>query len=73
MYPFIFPDGDDGWHYELDHSSLQHTDYQLMDQDRIVNPILHGRSLGQPFLEDQFAKSELSRLHTICKSERNAC
>ena len=65
MYPSIFPNGDDGWHYELDHSCLQHTNYQLMDQDGIVNPILYGRSLGQQFLVDQFAKSELSRLHYI--------
>ena len=44
MYPCIFPNGDDGWHYELDHSCLQHTNYQLMDRDGIVNPILCGQS-----------------------------
>ena len=65
MYPCIFPNGDDGWHCDLDHSCLQHTNYQLIDQDAIVNPILYGRSLGQQFLVDHFAKSELSRLHYI--------
>ena len=63
MYPCIFPNGEDGWHCDLDHSCLQDTNYQLMDQDGIVNQILHGRSLGQQFLVDQFAKSEISRLH----------
>ena len=65
MYPCIFPNGEDGWHYEMKHSCLQHTNYQLMDRDGIVNPILYGRSLGQQFIVDQFAKSELSRLHYI--------
>ena len=36
-----------------------------MDQDGIVSPILYGRSLGQQFLVDQFAKSDHSRLHYI--------
>ena len=36
-----------------------------MDQDGNVNPILCGQSLGQQFVVDQFAKSELSRLHYI--------
>ena len=70
MYPCIFPNGDDGWHYELKHSCLQHTNYQLMDRDGIVNPILYGGSLGQQFLVDQFAKSELSRLHYIKSNQK---
>ena len=41
-----------------------------MDQDGTVNPIFYGRSLGQQFLEDQFAKSELSRLHYIECNEK---
>ena len=31
----------------------------------IVNPILRGRSLGQQYLVDQFAKTEFSRLNFI--------
>ena len=49
MYPCIFPNGD--------HSCLKHTNYQLMDQDGTVNPILCGRSLGQQFVVDQLTKS----------------
>ena len=41
-----------------------------MDRDGIVNPILYGRSLGQQFLVDQFAKSELSRLHYIKSNQK---
>jgi hypothetical protein len=35
------------------------------DSERVVNPILYGRSLGQQFMVDQFAKVELSRLMYI--------
>ena len=71
----IFPNGDDGWHCDPDHSYLPHTNYQLMDQDGIVNPILYSRSLGQQFLVNQFAKSELSGRVTLhrMQSERNVC
>ena len=41
-----------------------------MDRDGIVNPILYGRSLGQQFLVDQFAKSQLSRLHYIKSNQK---
>ena len=33
--------------------------------DKVVNPILRGRSLGQQYIVDQFAKTELSRLAYI--------
>ena len=44
-----------------------------MDLDGIVNPILCGRSLGQQFVVDQFAKSELSRLHYIKCNQKEMC
>ena len=65
QYPLIFPDGQDGWHCNLSHTVLQHINYQLMDRDGVVNPILYGKSLGQQFMVDQFAKVELSRLNYI--------
>ena len=34
------------------------------------HPILYGRSLGQQFLANQFAKSELSRLHYIESNQK---
>ena len=40
QYPLIFPDGQDGWHCNLSHTVLQHINYQLMDRDGVVNPIL---------------------------------
>ena len=75
MYPCLFPNRDDRCHYELDHSCLQHTNYQLLNQDGVVSPILYGRSrsLGQQFLVDQFAKSELSRLHYIKCDQKEIC
>ena len=36
-----------------------------MRKKKVVNPILRGRSLGQQYMVDQFAKSELSRLNYI--------
>ena len=36
-----------------------------MDRKGIVNPILCGKSLGQQYIVDQFAKVELSRLNYI--------
>jgi hypothetical protein len=36
-----------------------------MDREGIVNPILHGNTLGQQYIVDQFAKSELQRLKYI--------
>ena len=76
MYPCIFPNGDDGWHYELDRSCLQHTNYHLMDQDGIVNPILCGQSLGQQFVVHCGSVCKIRTfqvtLHKM-QSERNAC
>ena len=80
QYPLIFCRGQDGWHNEIMQSDngnrkkritcLQHVNYQLMDRNdesgrRIVNPILFGRSLGQQYIVDQFAKVELNRLNYI--------
>ena len=66
QYPLIFPDGQDGWHHDLNHTCLQHLNYQLMYRgDDIVNPILRGKSLGQQYIVDQFAKCELSRLRYV--------
>ena len=72
QYPLIFPDGQDGWHCDLSHTALQHVNYQLMDRitdlttrAKVVNPILYGKSLGQQYMVDQFAKVELSRLTYI--------
>ena len=65
QYPLIFPRGQDGWHCDLQHTCLQHTNYMLMYRKGIVNPILCGRSLGQQYIVDQFAKAELSRLNYI--------
>ena len=75
QYPLIFPDGQDGWHCNLSHTCLQHVNFQLMERfkddktgkrkKKVVNPILRGRSLGQQYMVDQFAKSELSRLNYI--------
>ena len=65
QYPLIFPRGQDGWHCDLKHTCLQHTNFMLMDRKGIVNPILCGRSLGQQYIVDQFAKAELSRLNYI--------
>jgi hypothetical protein len=36
-----------------------------MKREGIVNPILRGRSLGQQYIVDQFAKSEMSRLNYV--------
>lgn len=69
QYPLIFPDGQDGWHDELEHSALQHVNYMLMDREGIVNPILQGNSLGQQFIVDQWAKVEMSRLRW-CKNNQ---
>ena len=44
--------------------------FQLMDRDHIVNPILCGRSLGQQYIVDQFAKIELSRLTYILNHQK---
>ena len=74
QYPCIFPDGQDGWHCELNHTCLQHVNYQLMDrgekdtEEEVINPILRGRTLGQQYLVDQFAKTEFSRLNYISPS-----
>ena len=66
QYPCIFPDGQDEWHDDLNHTCLQHLNYQLMYRgDDIVNPILRGKSLGQQYIVDQFAKCELSRLRYV--------
>jgi len=70
QYPLFFPKGQDGWHDKLDHTCLQHINFQLMkrkneDGTSVVNPILRGRSLGQQYIVDQYAKSELSRLNYI--------
>ena len=70
QYPLILPKGQDGWHDGLDHTCLQHINFQLMERKNedgtfVVNPILRGRSLGQQYIVDQFAKSELSRLNWI--------
>ena len=65
QYPCIFPDGQDGWHSDSDHTCLQHVNYQLMDRKGIVNPILCGNTLGQQYIVDQFAKAELSRLNYV--------
>jgi hypothetical protein len=70
MYPLIFPDGQDGWHYELDHTCLQHMNYQLMKREGIVNPILLGRGLGQQYIVDQYAKIELGRLRYVAKNQK---
>ena len=47
QYPLVYPDSQDGCHYDLDHTCLQHLNFQLMERDGITNPILRGRSLGQ--------------------------
>ena len=76
QYPCIFPDGQDGWHCELDHTCLQHVNYQLMDRgekdtaEEVINPILRGRTLGQQYLVDQFAKTEFSRLNYISHHQK---
>ena len=56
----------------MSHTALQHVNYQLMDRmadltkkAKVVNPILYGKSLGQQYMVDQFAKVELSRLTYI--------
>ena len=36
-----------------------------MERDGITNPILRGRSLGQQYIVDQFAKSELGRCRYV--------
>ena len=72
--PLIFPDGQDGWHCDMNHTCLQHVNFQLMervkdresaDGKKVVNPILRGQSLDQQYMVDQFAKAELSRLNYI--------
>ena len=65
QYPLLFPDGQDGWHCDLEHTCLEHINFQLMKRNGINNPILLGRSLGQQYIVDQFAKSEMSRLSYI--------
>ena len=49
----------------MDHTCLQHLNFQLMERDGITNPILRGRSLGQQFIVDQYAKIELARLRYV--------
>ena len=74
QYPCIFPDEQDGWHCELKYMCLQHVNFQLMervkdgepvDGEKVVNSILRGRSLGQHYMVDQFAKTELARLNYV--------
>ena len=36
-----------------------------MERDGITNPILRGRSLGQQYIVDQFAKSEIGRCRYV--------
>ena len=36
-----------------------------MERDGITNPILRGRSLGQQYIVDQFAKSEVGRCRYV--------
>ena len=40
-------------------------DGEPADGKKVVNPILRGKSLGQQYTVDQFAKAELSRLNFI--------
>ena len=49
----------------MDHTCLEHLNFQLMKREKVVNPILQGRSLGQQYIVDQYAKSELSRLRYV--------
>ena len=63
MYSCIFPNGDDGWHCDLDHSCLQRTNYQLMDQDGIVNPILYGTPPGPKYSQHFFRHTKSSRVN----------
>ena len=65
QYPLIFPDGQDGWHFNLDHSMLEHVNYMMMDRDGITNPILCGNGVGHQFILDQYCKIELERLRWV--------
>lgn len=72
QYSLIYADSQNGSHSDLSHTCLQHVKYQLMDRvcgsdadSGVVNPILCGRSLGQQFMVDQFAKVEVSCLTYI--------
>eukprot|EP00984_Skeletonema_dohrnii_P018289 scaffold8514_cov74-Skeletonema_dohrnii-CCMP3373.AAC.1 len=65
QYPLLFPDGRDGWHFDLDHTLLEHINFMMMDRDGITNPILCGKSLGQQFILDQYCKVELERLRWV--------
>ena len=49
---------------------LQHVNYQLMDRNdkfgnKIINPILFGKRLGQQYIVDSYAKVELNCLNYI--------
>jgi len=65
QYPLLFPDGQDGWHFDLDHTLLQHINYMMMDREGITNPILYGNGVGQQFILDQYCKVELERLRWV--------
>ena len=75
----LYLDGQDGWHCDMNHTCLQDVNFQLMEriQDeksandkKVVNLISRGRSLGQQYMVDKFAKTELSRLNYIeCHQE----
>ena len=65
QYPLIFPDGQDGWHFELKHTLLDHVNFMMMDRDGITNPILCGNGIGQQFILDQYCKVELERLRWV--------
>ena len=54
QYPLIYPCGQDGWHFDCNHTCLQHTSFQLMERkDKeghlITNPILRGKSLTNQY------------------------
>ena len=65
QYPLLFPDGQDGWHFGLNYSALDHASYMMMDRDGIINPILFGRGIGQQWIVDQYCKVELERLRWV--------
>jgi hypothetical protein len=65
QYPLLFPDGQDGWHFNCGHSMLQHINYMMMDRDGITNPILCGNGVGHQFILDQYCKLELERLRWV--------
>jgi len=65
QYPLLFPDGQDGWHFNLDHTMLEHINYMMMDREGITNPILCGNGVGHQFILDQYCKVELERLRWV--------